>query len=87
MDRAKGVDPIPLSSTKTLNMKQDRKIKVRMWVKAWGQEIEKIMEISSPPVSNMPCPSLQRKSDEALARLAVCHATESGFEIISDNDG
>ena len=56
-----------------------------MWVKAWGQEIEKVIEISSPPVSNMPCPSLQLKNDEAIARHAVCYGTETGFEILSDN--
>ena len=56
-----------------------------MWVKAWGQEIEKIIEISSPPVSNMPCPSLQRKNDEAMASHAVRYGTQTGFEILSDN--
>jgi hypothetical protein len=60
-----------------------RKINVRMWVKAWGQEIEKIIEIEAPPVSNMPCPDIQRKNDECLAKCAVHFGVETGFEILS----
>lgn len=63
----------------------DRKIKVRMWIQAWGQQIEKIAEVSSPPVSNQPCLSLQRESDLVMARMAISFGHETGFEILSEN--
>ena len=66
-------------------MKQDRKINVRMWVKLCGQEFEKIVELSSPLVSNMACHSLQRKADEAIASILLNYGTETGFEILTAN--
>ena|SRR5690606_19646187 len=62
-----------------------RKIRVRCWVQAWGQEIERVVEMNSPSVSNMPCPVIQRKADEALAGMVISFGVKTGFDILPND--
>lgn len=59
-----------------------RTIRVRYWVKAWGKEIEHVVEMESPPVSNMPCPMIQQKMDEGVATMAMDFGVDRGFDIL-----
>jgi len=62
---------------------EKRKIKVRLFVKVWGEEYSKVIEIDSPLVSNQPCMNIQAQTDNHRAAAAALFCIRQGYEVLS----